>query len=118
WLLTLGHMATATELVLDPVESSRIAGLRYVTDTSPGIARRRRGKGFEYLDPDGRRIRDEEILARIKSLAIPPAWKNVWICPRANGHLQATGRDAKGRKQSRYHARWREVRDETKYERM
>lgn len=111
-------MSTATELVLDPVESSRIAGLRYVSDTSPGIARRRRGKGFEYLDPDGKRVRDKEVLARIKSLAIPPAWKDVWICTRANGHLQATGRDAKGRKQSRYHPRWREVRDETKYERM
>jgi DNA topoisomerase-1 len=111
-------MATLTELVLDPVESSRIAGLRYVSDTAPGIARRRRGKGFEYLDSDGKRIRDKETLARIRSLAIPPAWKDVWICPRANGHLQATGRDAKGRKQSRYHPRWREVRDETKYERM
>lgn len=111
-------MSTVTELVLDPVESSKIAGLRYVNDDSPGIARRRRGKGFEYLDSDGKHIRDKEVLARIRSLAIPPAWKDVWICPRTNGHLQATGRDAKGRKQSRYHPRWREVRDETKYERM
>ncbi|HEY2467923.1 MAG TPA: DNA topoisomerase IB [Terracidiphilus sp.] len=111
-------MSTATELFLDPVESSKIAGLRYVSDTAPGIARRRRGKGFEYLDPEGKRVRDREVLARIKSLAIPPAWRDVWICPRANGHIQATGRDARGRKQSRYHARWREVRDETKYERM
>jgi DNA topoisomerase I len=111
-------MSTATEIVLDPVESSKIAGLRYVTDAIPGITRRRRGKSFQYFDPDGKAIRDKDVLARIKSLVIPPAWTNVWICPRANGHLQATGRDAKGRKQSRYHPRWREVRDETKYERM
>ncbi|HEY1578568.1 MAG TPA: DNA topoisomerase IB [Terracidiphilus sp.] len=111
-------MSTTTEIVLDPVESSKLAGLRYVADSSPGITRRRRGKSFQYFDPDGKPIRDKEVIARIKSLAIPPAWTNVWICPRTNGHLQATGRDAKGRKQSRYHPRWREVRDETKYERM
>jgi DNA topoisomerase I len=111
-------MSTTTEIVLDPVESSRLAGLRYVSDSIPGITRRRRGKSFQYFDPDGKALRDKEILARIKSLVIPPAWTDVWICPRANGHLQATGRDARGRKQSRYHPRWREVRDETKYERM
>lgn len=111
-------MSTATELALDPVESSKIAGLRYVSDQIPGITRKGRGKSFQYFDSDGKRIRDKETLGRIKSLAIPPAWKDVWICPRANGHLQATGRDAKGRKQSRYHPRWREVRDETKFERM
>ena len=111
-------MSTATEIVLDPVESSKLAGLRYVTDAHPGITRRRRGRSFQYFDSDGKPIRDKEVIARIKSLAIPPAWTQVWICPRANGHLQATGRDAKGRKQSRYHPRWREVRDETKYERM
>ena len=111
-------MSLTTELVLDPVESSKLAGLRYVTDATPGITRKRRGKYFQYFDPEGKPIRDKDVLARIKSLAIPPAWTNVWICPRANGHLQATGRDAKGRKQSRYHPRWREVRDETKYERM
>ena len=108
-------MSTAIEIVLDPVESSKIAGLRYVTDSVPGITRRRRGKNFQYFDPEGKPIRDKEILARIKALVIPPAWTAVWICPRANGHLQATGRDARRRKQSRYHPRWREVRDETKY---
>jgi DNA topoisomerase-1 len=102
----------------DPAQSAKDAGLRYVSDTQPGIRRKRRGKGFSYVDADGKPVRDREILARIKSLVIPPAWTDVWICPSARGHLQATGRDAKGRKQSRYHPRWREVRDETKYERM
>jgi DNA topoisomerase-1 len=106
------------EVVTDPVESSKAAGLRYVSDAKPGIRRRRRGRGFYYLGTDGTRIKDESVLNRIKSLAVPPAWRNVWICPTANGHLQATGRDARGRKQSRYHPRWRQVRDETKYERM
>lgn len=76
------------------------------------------GRGFRYLDIDGRPLRDKETLARIKSLVIPPAWSDIWICPNPNGHLQVTGRDARGRKQSRYHPRWREIRDETKYERM
>ena len=102
----------------DPAESARFAGLRYVSDSSPGIARRRAGKGFRYLNTDGKPVRDPATLKRIRSLVIPPAWKDVWISPVPNGHLQATGRDAKGRKQSRYHPRWREVRDETKYERM
>ncbi len=107
-----------TEIVTDPVQSAKEAGLRYVSDAKPGIVRKRSGKGFRYIDVDGKPMRDPETLARIKSLAIPPAWTNVWICPNPKGHLQATGRDAKGRKQSRYHPRWREVRDETKYERM
>ena len=111
-------MSTTTEIVLDPVESSKLAGLRYVTDEMPGFRRKRRGKSFQYIDADGKVIRDKTVVARIKSLVIPPAWTDVWICRSANGHLQATGRDAKGRKQSRYHPRWREVRDETKYERM
>ena len=106
------------QIITDPVQSSRQAGLRYVTDARPGITRKKRGKNFQYLDPDGKRITDEDTLARIKSLVIPPAWTDVWICPNANGHLQATGRDARGRKQSRYHPRWRATRDETKYERM
>jgi DNA topoisomerase I len=92
--------------------------LRYVSDASAGIARRRAGEGFCYLNAEGRAIRDRATLARIKALAIPPAWERVWICPREDGHLQATGRDARGRKQYRYHARWREMRDETKYGRM
>lgn len=106
------------EILTDPLHSSRMARLRYVSDEKPGITRKRRGKSFRYFGPDGKQIKDDAVLARIQSLAIPPAWTDVWICPLANGHLQATGRDARGRKQSRYHPRWREVRDETKYERM
>ena len=102
----------------DVVESARVAGLRYVSDRMPGIRRRRAGKGFLYFGPDGRRLRDTEEILRIKRLAIPPAWREVWICPSANGHVQASARDAKGRKQYRYHPRWRAVRDETKYTRM
>ena len=107
-----------TEPVTDPVESARAAGLRYVSDTKPGIGRKRFRNSFRYTNPDGTPMRDAKTLARIKALVIPPAWTGIWICPQANGHLQATGRDVKGRKQSRYHPRWREVRDETKYERM
>jgi DNA topoisomerase-1 len=103
---------------VDPVDSARQAGLRYVSDTAPGIRRKRRGGKFNYFAPDGSRITDAEELARIRSLAIPPAWTDVWICANARGHLQATGRDARGRKQYRYHPKWRAVRDETKYERM
>jgi DNA topoisomerase-1 len=102
----------------DPIESAQSAGLRYVSDTMPGIARRRAGRGFYYVGPDGRRISDKKETARIRSLAIPPAYTDVWICPHPNGHIQATGRDARGRKQYRYHPRWREVRDETKFGRM
>ncbi|MFL6305063.1 MAG: DNA topoisomerase IB [Candidatus Sulfotelmatobacter sp.] len=108
----------STAIVTPPAESAKEAGLRYVSDADPGILRKRRGKGFTYLGVNGETVRDTKVLARIRSLAIPPAWTDVWICPSPNGHLQATGRDAKGRKQSRYHPRWREVRDETKYERM
>lgn len=106
------------EILTDPVESSKMAHLRYVTDAKPGITRKKWRKSFRYFDADGKQIKDEATLKRIRSLVIPPAWTDVWICPIANGHLQATGRDARGRKQSRYHPRWREVRDETKYERM
>ncbi len=94
------------------------AGLRYVTDEKPGFKRQRRGKGFVYFDTHSERITDEEVLKRIKSLVIPPAWKNVWICPFKNGHIQATGVDARGRKQYKYHAKWSEVRNETKFEKM
>ena len=106
------------EIVTDPVESAKNAGLRYVSDAKPGITRKRWRKAFRYFDPDGTLVRDSETLARIKSLVIPPAWKDVWICPSPKGHLQVTGRDAKDREQSRYHPRWREVRDEIKYERL
>ena len=102
----------------DPVAAAKASGLRYVTDRSPGITRRHNSAGFRYLTADGKALRNTAELRRIKSLAIPPAWKNVWICPSPDGHLQATGRDAKGRKQYRYHPRWREARDQTKYDRM
>ena len=102
----------------DSLASAREAGLRYVTDNSPGYKRRRRGKGFVYTNTEGEIIRDAAELQRIRSLVIPPAWRDVWICPFANGHIQATGRDVRGRKQHRYHQRWREVRDATKYGRM
>ena len=98
--------------------AAKAARLRYVSDALPGIARRRAGRAFRYVAPEGSDVRDEATLARIRRLAVPPAWTNVWICPREDGHLQATGRDARGRKQYRYHARWREVRDEGKYARL
>jgi DNA topoisomerase-1 len=98
--------------------AARAARLRYVSDRQPGITRRRVAGGFSYRDPRGKVIRDASELARIKALAVPPAWTDVWICPIENGHLQATGRDARRRKQYRYHARWRRTRDETKYEHM
>ena len=103
---------------VDPVASARSAGLRYVSDHRPGIRRRRSGKGFCYLDGDGKPIRDKSVIQRIRSLGIPPAWQDVWICPWENGHILATGRDARGRKQYRYHPQWRAVRDEAKYGRM
>lgn len=103
---------------VDPVESAEAASCRYVDDGQPGIARKKRGAGFSYVRPDGKVVRDVATLRRIKSLVIPPAWTDVWICPHADGHIQATGRDARGRKQYRYHARFRQVREETKYERM
>src|SRR3954469_5400038 len=105
------------EAAPDALVAAKVAGLRYVTDDRPGIRRIRAGHGFRYVDPDGRPVRDPDELRRIRSLAIPPAWTDVWVCPLPNGHLQATGRDSRGRKQYRYHPRWREVRDETKYDR-
>ncbi|GAC1662885.1 MAG: DNA topoisomerase IB [Candidatus Limnocylindrales bacterium] len=95
-----------------------LAGLRHARDDRPGITRRRAGRGFAYRDPDGGRIRDPEVLDRIRRIVIPPAWTDVWICPWSNGHLQATGRDARGRKQYRYHARYRARRDGAKFERL
>jgi DNA topoisomerase-1 len=102
----------------DPPAAAKAAGLRYVHDDRPGIRREKAGDGFRYLDAAGDTVTDEATLSRIKSLVIPPAWTDVWICAQANGHLQATGRDARGRKQYRYHPKWRAVRDEVKYERM
>src|SRR5207248_3254150 len=98
--------------------SATAAGLVYVSDAIPGMRRIRRGDGFAYLTPKGQRVTDRRELERIAKLAIPPAYEDVWICPDPRGHLQATGRDARGRKQYRYHPRWREVRDDTKYGRM
>lgn len=95
-----------------------IAGLSHASDDEPGLRRQRHGKHFRYVDPAGKPVRDQATLARIRALAIPPAWTHVWISPTANGHIQATGRDAKGRKQYRYHTTWRKVRDEAKYHRL
>lgn len=104
--------------VATAMQSAREAGLRHVSDTLPGLTRRRCGKGWCYYDAAGQRVRDEETLQRIRALALPPAWREVWICPLAHGHLQACGRDARGRKQYRYHPQWKDIRDQTKYERM
>jgi DNA topoisomerase-1 len=107
-----------SENVVDPRDAAETAGLLYVSDEEPGIRRRKSGKGFTYTRPDGKKVEDRSTLERIKSLAIPPAYTDVWICAKANGHIQATGRDAKGRKQYRYHSAFREVRESTKYEHM
>src|SRR5437764_5735015 len=107
-----------SKLVAEAIEAAEEAGLRYVSDASPGYTRKAKGDDFEYFDTEGKPIRDEQRLLRIKRLAIPPAWTKVWICPSANGHIQATGRDARGRKQYRYHERWREARDENKFDRL
>ena len=98
--------------------SAREAGLVYASDADPGLSRVKAGRGFAYRGADGRPVRDRATLERIRSLVIPPAWTTVWIASKANAHLQATGRDARGRKQYRYHPRWTAVRDETKYTRM
>ena len=106
------------EIVSDPAEAAEEAGLRYVSDEQPGYTRKKKGDDWEYFDTQGKPITDEARLLRIRRLAIPPAYTDVWICPSPNGHLQATGRDARRRKQYRYHEKWREVRDESKYDRM
>jgi DNA topoisomerase-1 len=102
----------------EALQAAKVARLRYVNNRIPGISRERDDNGFVYRDQNGKQINDPDVLARIKSLAIPPAWTDVWICPTSNGHIQATGRDARGRKQYRYHDRWRAVRDENKFEHM
>lgn len=98
--------------------SAKEGGLTHVSDTAPGIRRKRAGRGFAYVNSSGRVVRDKATLQRIRKLAIPPAWTDVWICARAEGHVQATGRDARGRKQYRYHARWSRVRDAEKFDRI
>jgi DNA topoisomerase-1 len=109
---------TLDDLPTDPYESAKVAGLRYVNDDERGISRQRKGDGFICIGPDGKPVEDEETLARIRSLVIPPAWEDVWICVKSNGHIQAVGRDARGRKQYRYHPLYRAVRDATKFTRM
>lgn len=106
------------KIVTEPAEAAEEAGLRYVSEDQPGYSRKVKGDDFEYFDTEGKPVRDEQRLLRTARLAIPPAWTDVWICPSPNGHIQATGRDARGRKQYRYHDRWREVRDENKYDRI
>lgn len=102
----------------ESAQSARAGGLHYVTEGGPGITRKRAGKHFSYYDSHGEKIVDEDELKRLRALAIPPAYKEVWICPDPKGHLQATGRDARGRKQYRYHTHWREIRDDDKHHRM
>jgi DNA topoisomerase-1 len=109
---------SASEAIVDAKDAAEYAGLIYVSDEKPGIQRKRSGKGFRYESGSGQRIKDLPTLKRIKALAVPPAWTDVWICGKANGHIQATGRDARGRKQYRYHTRFREVREGTKYHHM
>ena len=109
---------TVTLLPTDPYQSAKIAGLRYVTAEAPGIRRRRSGTGFVYVNTDGTKVHDKDVLTRIRSLVIPPAWTDVWICASPKGHLQAVGFDARGRKQYRYHPLYRAVRDATKFTRM
>jgi DNA topoisomerase I len=106
------------DLARHPERAADAAGLRYVTDTQPGIRRLRRGRAFRYVGPRGRPVLDPATVRRIRSLVVPPAWRDVWICRDPRGHVQATGRDARGRKQYRYHPRWRAVRDDAKYGRM
>jgi DNA topoisomerase I len=107
-----------SKTAVNPIDSAKHAGLRYVSGEVPGITRRKKGRGFAYFAADGGLIRQDATLKRIRSLVIPPAWTRVWICPQAEGHLQAVGRDARGRKQYRYHPLYREVRDQVKFDRM
>lgn len=111
-------MRARRSTVADAVQSAKFAGLVYVNDHAPGIRRLRNGRGFRYVTPQGRALRSRSDLDRIKRLAIPPAWEDVWICQNPDGHLQASGRDARGRKQYRYHPEWRKHRDDAKYEQM
>jgi DNA topoisomerase-1 len=109
---------SSSEVIVDPRDAAESAGLTYVSDEEPGIRRKKAGKGFTYVRPGGGKVEDEATLKRIKKLAVPPAYTDVWICAKANGHIQATGRDVRGRKQYRYHPAFREVRESTKYEKM
>jgi DNA topoisomerase-1 len=117
-ILDLEDARCVLTLCDDPIEAARAARLTYVSDSMPGIRRLRIGREFAYLMPTGDRVHQPERLHRIRSLAIPPAWEDVWICPSPRGHIQATGRDLRSRKQYRYHVRFRRLRDETKFARM
>ena len=108
----------SAEAIVDPRDAAESVGLTYVSDEEPGIRRKKAGKGFTYIGPGGAKVEDEATLKRIRKLAIPPAYTDVWICRKPNGHIQATGRDARGRKQYRYHPDFRAVRESTKYEHM
>ena len=118
------HVQCSSRLSTSPapsesaIDSAIEAGLRYVTDRSPGISRHRSGRGFRYFDSNGKQVKNADVLGRIRSLVIPPNWREVWICRDQRGHLQATGRDARNRKQYRYHAKYRAVREETKFQKM
>src|SRR3954463_11452706 len=114
--MALFESVADVQTIVDPKEAAACAGLRYVSDARSGIQRRKSGKGFTYIRPDGIKLTEADVLRRIKMLAVPPAWTDVWICAIADGHIQATGRDAKGRKQYRYHPRFREIRESNKYE--
>jgi len=107
-----------SKIATDPINSAKHVGLRYVSGDCAGISRKKKGRGFVYFTADGAPVRQNETLSRIRSIVIPPAWTRVWICPQAEGHLQAAGRDAKGRKQYRYHPLYRQIRDQVKFDRM
>lgn len=109
---------SSIQLYKDPIQSAKVAGLRYVTDEQPGIRRQRWGRGFSYIDIDGSRIKDKKRRAQFKALVIPPSWQDVWICCQPNGHLRATGRDLKKRKQYRYHPEWIALRKQLKFDRL
>ena len=113
-----GTEAAESEAVVEGREAAEAAGLVYVSDEEPGFTRQKSGKGWRFLDEAGRTITDKAVRERVSKLGIPPAYADVWICAKANGHIQATGRDAKGRKQYRYHPKWTAARDDAKYERM
>ena len=114
----MGAAIETADARVEAEQHARASGLLYVADSDPGIRRRRVGKGFAYTGPDGRAIKEPRTLERIRKLAIPPAYTDVWICTHERGHLQATGRDARGRKQYRYHPEWRSTRDDGKFTRM
>ena len=114
--LALFDPAEGVQTIVDPKDAAVSAGLRYVSDDRPGICRKKSGTGFGYVRPDGTKLSDPHFVRRIRSLAIPPAWTDVWICPFADGHIQAIGRDARRRKQYCYHPLFREARESTKYE--